>query len=46
MGNNLNDDSMKIEKSNNKIILDGLPIFDVNHPENYHFIILKKFLGG
>ncbi len=32
-GNNLNDDSMKIEKSNNKIILDGLPIFDVNHPK-------------
>ena len=28
----LNNDSMKIAKYGNKIILDGLPIADVNHP--------------
>ena len=28
----LNDDSMKVERSGNKIILEGLPIADVNYP--------------
>lgn len=31
-GRSLKDDSMKIERSANKIILEGLPIADVNHP--------------
>ena len=31
-GKSLKDDSMKIERSANKIILDGLPIADVNNP--------------
>jgi len=31
-GMSLQDDSMKIERSADKIILDGLPIADVNHP--------------
>ncbi len=31
-GNSLKDDSMKIERSGNKIILEGLPIADANHP--------------
>ena len=31
-GKSLKDDSMKIERSGNKIILEGLPIADVNHP--------------
>ena len=33
MGKSLNDDSMKIELSKNKIILEGLPIANVNHPK-------------
>ena len=36
---------MKIEKSGNKIILEGLPIADINHPRlpyNYFDEILKK----
>ena len=44
-GRSLKDDSMKIEKSGNKIILEGLPIADVNHPRlpyNYFNEILKK----
>ena len=28
----LNDDSMRIESSSNQIIIDGLPIADVNYP--------------
>ena len=31
-GKSLNNDSMKIERSDNKIILEGLPIADVNYP--------------
>ncbi len=31
-GESLKDDSMKIERSGNQIILEGLPIADVNHP--------------
>ncbi len=31
-GKELNDDSIKIERSDNEIIIDGLPIADVNHP--------------
>jgi len=31
-GLSLKDDSIKIERSGNKIILDGLPIADANHP--------------
>ena len=46
-GNNLNDDSMKIEKSNNKIILDGIPIFDVNNPKLpfYYFDEVLRRIG-
>ena len=32
-GKSLNDDSMKIKRSNNKIILEGLPIADINHTQ-------------
>ena len=35
-GKCLNNDSMKIERSDNKIILEGLPIADVNHPRLPH----------
>ncbi len=41
----LKDDSMKIERSANKIILEGLPIADVNHPRlplNYFDEICRK----
>jgi len=41
----LNDDSMKIERSGNKIILEGLPIADVNHPRlpyDYFYEIFRK----
>ncbi len=41
----LKDDSMKIESSGNKIILEGLPIADVNHPRlpyDYFDEILRK----
>ena len=31
-GRSLKDDAMKIERSGNQIILEGLPIADVNHP--------------
>ncbi len=31
-GMGLNDDSMKVERSGNKIILEGLPIADANYP--------------
>ena len=31
-GRSLKDDSMKIERNGNQIILEGLPIADVNHP--------------
>ena len=44
-GNLLEDDSMKMEKSDNKIILEGLPIADVNHPRlpyDYFDEILRK----
>lgn len=44
-GMGLNDDSMKIERSGNKIILDGLPIADVNHPRlpyDYFNEIIKR----
>ena len=44
-GRSLKDDSMKIERSGNKIILEGLPIADVNHPKlPFHYFneILRK----
>ena len=44
-GGNLKDDSMKIERSANKIILEGLPIADVNHPRlpsDYFDEIIRK----
>ncbi len=44
-GMSLSDDSMKIERSGNKIILEGLPIADVNHPRlpyDYFNEILRK----
>lgn len=44
-GKSLKDDSMKIERSGNKIILEGLPIADVNHPKlpfNYFNEIFRK----
>ena len=44
-GMSLKDDSMKIERSANKIILEGLPIADVNHPRlpyEYFYEILRK----
>ena len=44
-GMSLNNDSMKIERSGNKIILEGLPIADVNHPRlpyDYFNEIIKK----
>ena len=44
-GRSLQDDSMKIERSSNKIILEGLPIADVNHPSlpyNYLNEILER----
>ena len=44
-GNILQNDSMKIEKSDNKIMLEGLPIADVNHPRlpnDYFDEILRK----
>ena len=44
-GKSLKDDSMKIERSANKIILEGLPIADVNHPRlpyDYYDEILRK----
>ena len=44
-GMSLTDDSMKIEQSGNKIILEGLPIADVNHPRlpsDYFDEILRK----
>ena len=44
-GKSFRDDSMKIERSVNKIILEGLPIADVNNPRlPYHYFneILRK----
>ena len=44
-GMSLKDDSMKIERSANKIILEGLPIADVNHPRlpyNYFDEIIRR----
>jgi len=44
-GMDLNDDSMKIERFNNKIILDGLPIADSNYPRlpyKYFDEIIKR----
>ena len=44
-GRSLKDDSMKIERSGNKIILEGLPIADGNHPKlPFHYFneILRK----
>ena len=44
-GRSLKDDSMKIIRSSNKIILEGLPIADVNHPKlpfNYFDEIIRK----
>ena len=44
-GNRLKDDSMKIERSAHKIILDGLPISDVNNPKlpyDYLSEIMKR----
>lgn len=44
-GMSLTDDSMKIERSANKIILEGLPIADVNHPRlpyNYFDEIIRR----
>ena len=44
-GRSINDDSMKIESSGNKIILEGIPIADVNHPRlpyDYFDEILRK----
>ena len=41
----LNNDSMKMERSGNKIILEGLPLADVNHtrlPYDYFNEIIKR----
>ena len=45
MGKSLQDDSMKIERSGNHIIVEGLPIADVNYPKlPFHYFneILRK----
>ena len=46
-GMSLKDDSMKIERSANKIILEGLPIADVNHPRlpYYYFDEIIRRIG-
>jgi len=46
-GRALKDDSMKIERSSNKIILEGLPIADVNHPRlpYYYFDEIIRRIG-
>ena len=44
-GSSLKDDSMKIARSGNQIILDGLPIADANHPRlpyDYFNEIIKR----
>ena len=44
-GMDLNNDSMKVERSSNEIILEGLPIADVNHPRlpyDYFDEIIRK----
>ena len=44
-GRSLKDDAMKIDRSANKIILEGLPIADVNHPRlpyDYFDEIIRK----
>ena len=47
-GRSLKDDSMKIERSGNKIILEGLPIADVNHPKLpfYYFNEILRKIGN
>ena len=47
-GKILKDDSMKIERSGNKIILEGLPIADVNHPKLpfYYFNEILRKIGN
>ncbi len=47
-GNSLSDDSIKVERSNNSIILEGLPIADVNNPKlpyNYFDEVLRRIDG-
>jgi len=46
-GLSLKDDSMKIKRSNKKIIIDGLPIADANHSKlpYYYFDELVKRIG-
>ena len=46
-GKILQNDSMKIEKYDNKIILEGLPIADVNHPKLpiYYFDEILRKIG-
>ena len=48
MGRSLKDDSMKIERSGNKIILECLPIADVNHPKLpfYYFNEILRKIGN
>ena len=44
-GRSLKDDSMKIERNGNQIILEGLPIADLNHPRlpyEYFKEIIRK----
>ncbi len=44
-GNDINDDSMKIERSGNKIAIEGLPISDINNhklPVNYFNELIKR----
>jgi len=46
-GLNLNDDSMKINKSSNKIVLEGLPIADINNrklPSDYFDEIQRRLV--
>ena len=47
-GRSLIDDSMKIERSGNKIILEGLPIADANHPKLpfYYFNEIFRKIGN
>ena len=47
-GRNLIDDSMKIERSGNKFILEGLPIADANHPKLpfYYFNEILRKIGN
>ena len=47
-GKNLNDDSIKIEKSNTQITIDGLPIADINNPKlpYYYFDEVLRRING